>query len=321
MGLVRFSSGDYPKDRRSSRYSEVLSHVLDLEKAGLDGAPLEVDASLRLMSNGMTIAISRLSPLSMKRTAAHVADGNDNLVLSMPLTGEAHYRHGRNEVQCGPGEAVIMPGDKPSYIANRAMTRLSLSLPRNLLDGPLKDAMDKAGSTLPASPALGLLTNYAHSLLDEAVDLTPELEALASSHICDILGMALGTEPADQEDHAGSGVRAARLMQIREYILRNLHRRDLTVELVAKRAGISHRYLQALFRSEETTFRDFVRNQRLERAYARLADPGSSHLNISEIAFSCGFGDLSYFNQAFRARYAMTPGDVRHAHRRNQPRG
>ena len=31
---------------------------------------------------------------------------------------------------------------------------------------------------------------------------------------------------------------------------------------------------------------------------------------ISTIAFETGFGDLSYFNLAFRRRYGLTPSDV-----------
>ena len=32
---------------------------------------------------------------------------------------------------------------------------------------------------------------------------------------------------------------------------------------------------------------------------------------ISSVAFDCGFGDVSYFNRAFRRRYGMAPSDVR----------
>ncbi|MEN3383321.1 MAG: hypothetical protein V7608_3365, partial [Hyphomicrobiales bacterium] len=34
---------------------------------------------------------------------------------------------------------------------------------------------------------------------------------------------------------------------------------------------------------------------------------------ISAIAFDAGFGDLSYFNRAFRRRYGAAPSEVRAA--------
>jgi AraC-like DNA-binding protein len=36
---------------------------------------------------------------------------------------------------------------------------------------------------------------------------------------------------------------------------------------------------------------------------------------ISDIAFACGFGDLSYFNRVFRRQYGATPSRVRAAAR------
>ena len=34
-------------------------------------------------------------------------------------------------------------------------------------------------------------------------------------------------------------------------------------------------------------------------------------MSISSIAYDVGFGDLSYFNRAFRRRYDATPSDIR----------
>jgi AraC-like DNA-binding protein len=34
---------------------------------------------------------------------------------------------------------------------------------------------------------------------------------------------------------------------------------------------------------------------------------------VSEIAYACGFNEISYFNQAFRRRFGATPSDVRAA--------
>jgi AraC-like DNA-binding protein len=54
-----------------------------------------------------------------------------------------------------------------------------------------------------------------------------------------------------------------------------------------------------------------VLDQRLARAYRLLGDPRCADHTVSAIAFAAGFGDLSYFNRVFRARYGATPSDVR----------
>lgn len=313
MGVMRFSSRELPESRRSSRYRELLGAVLNLELDSLDDEPLEVDAAMRLMSDGTVVAVSELSPLSMDRTAAHVADGNDNYVLSIPLNGDAFYRQRGKEVVCKPGEGVLILGDEPSYIANRKMARLSLSIPRATLEAAVGSHGTIGGLSLPESPALGLLASYSRVLTDGKTELTPELESLAVSHICDLFALAMGGDTGNNDVDMRPTIRAARLQLIREDILRNLHRHDLSLERVARRAGISTRYVQAILRGEGLTFRDFVLDQRLERAHAILSNPKTYLLPISEIAYSCGFGDLSYFNQTFRRRYAMTPSDVRKA--------
>ena len=38
-----------------------------------------------------------------------------------------------------------------------------------------------------------------------------------------------------------------------------------------------------------------------------------SERRISDIAFDCGFNDLSYFNRAFRKRFGATPSELRDA--------
>jgi AraC-like DNA-binding protein len=42
-----------------------------------------------------------------------------------------------------------------------------------------------------------------------------------------------------------------------------------------------------------------------------LCDSRQAHRSISEIALSSGFGDVSYFNRAFRRRYGASPSEVR----------
>ena len=44
-----------------------------------------------------------------------------------------------------------------------------------------------------------------------------------------------------------------------------------------------------------------------------MADPVLDGQKISEIAYRCGFSDLSYFNRAYRQKYGETPKAARGA--------
>ncbi|HEX2616368.1 MAG TPA: AraC family transcriptional regulator [Flavobacteriales bacterium] len=54
----------------------------------------------------------------------------------------------------------------------------------------------------------------------------------------------------------------------------------------------------------------WVRQRRLERAHTLL---GSGTLQVSEVAFQCGFENLSHFSRAFKETYGTTPATVRGA--------
>src|SRR5262249_55059709 len=107
------------------------------------------------------------------------------------------------------------------------------------------------------------------------------------------------------------GVRAARLRAIKSDVAANLGRRDLSLHSVAKRHGISPNYLRKLMRCDGTNFTKYVLGERLARAFTLLSDMTRAAQSISSIAYDSGFGDLSYFNHAFRRRYGTTPSSVR----------
>jgi AraC-like DNA-binding protein len=164
--------------------------------------------------------------------------------------------------------------------------------------------------------ALRLLTRYVGLIEDHNALTTPELRRLASNHVYDLIALALGAARDAAETAKNGGLRAARLHAIKADILAGLSQPGLTLAALAIRHGVSPRYVQMLFESEGTTFSRFLLDQRLERAHRMLSDPRLAERAIIIIASTAGFGDLSYFNRAFRRRYGETPSDVRAGSRR-----
>lgn len=56
------------------------------------------------------------------------------------------------------------------------------------------------------------------------------------------------------------------------------------------------------------TLSEYINNVRLDRAKEKLKH---TDYNISEIALSCGFQNVTYFNRLFRARFGTTPKSIR----------
>jgi AraC-like DNA-binding protein len=71
-----------------------------------------------------------------------------------------------------------------------------------------------------------------------------------------------------------------------------------------------------LFEEDGSSFSSFVLAERMRGVRRMLVDRRYAHLNIAQIAHESGFGDVSYFNRAFRRHFGATPSDVREAARR-----
>lgn len=74
---------------------------------------------------------------------------------------------------------------------------------------------------------------------------------------------------------------------------------------MAEEAGLSaYHFLRTFERLTGVTPHQYVLRTRLREAALRLAEEPAG---VGEIAFDCGFGDVSNFNHAFRAEFGVSP--------------
>jgi transcriptional regulator GlxA family with amidase domain len=130
------------------------------------------------------------------------------------------------------------------------------------------------------------------------------------THVHDLLAVTVGASRDGAQAARHGGVHAARLHAVKQDIGRRLDQPDLSVAGLAFRHGCTPRFIQRLFEAEGTTFTEYVLAQRLARAHGLLSDTSRRAEKISAVALDCGFGDVSYFNRAFRRRYGAAPSDV-----------
>jgi len=110
----------------------------------------------------------------------------------------------------------------------------------------------------------------------------------------------------------GRGLAVARLQAAKAYIVQN-SQRPLSVSNVAAHVRVSPRHVQRLFEVDGTTFSAFLRDSRLDHADRMLRDARYDTHTVLEVALDAGFGDISYFNRCFRARFGATPTNIRAA--------
>jgi AraC-like DNA-binding protein len=116
-----------------------------------------------------------------------------------------------------------------------------------------------------------------------------------------------------------STTNSALLVRIRDYILAHLADENLTPSRVAFAHGISERYLSKLFEIDRTTVSRWIWAQRLEASRKALAAPELADRPINEVAYRCGFNDMSHFSYSFRRRFGCSPRQHRAAQQRAVP--
>ncbi|HLI99419.1 MAG TPA: AraC family transcriptional regulator [Bradyrhizobium sp.] len=261
---------------------------------------------------GLTIAKASLSGMRDERTHELIGDGDDDVSLVINLSGPLTVTARGSEVVLGEGEGFAISSLEPSVFTRPSPgSALGLSVPRTALSR-IRNLDTRLARVIPAgSDGLQLLKNYLGFLLDSNAPMTPEIRGAIIAHVHQLAALVLGPPPAIAAAMEGLGTAAARLVAIKADVIENLGNRDLTTEWLALRHHVTARYVQMIFENEQTTLSAFLLEQRLERVHRLLTDLGHRDRTISALAVECGFGDLSYFNRAFRKRYGMTPSQRR----------
>jgi len=99
--------------------------------------------------------------------------------------------------------------------------------------------------------------------------------------------------------------------RVRDFILANLGRADLTPAGIAHACGISLRRLHRLFAGTGRSVCEWLRHERLKRCHEELRDPRFARQSVTDVAFRWGFSDSAHFSRVFRQAYGRTPSDVR----------
>ncbi|MBQ7299034.1 MAG: AraC family transcriptional regulator [Clostridia bacterium] len=87
--------------------------------------------------------------------------------------------------------------------------------------------------------------------------------------------------------------------------IRGAYDRPITLDDMAAAAGMSPQYFCTFFKQmTDKTPLAYVNAYRIERASRKLL---GTDLSVTDIAYSCGFNDLSYFIKTFKAEKGMTP--------------
>jgi signal transduction histidine kinase/DNA-binding response OmpR family regulator len=99
------------------------------------------------------------------------------------------------------------------------------------------------------------------------------------------------------------------LIQAKDIVLQHIDNSSFNVVILAKALGLGrNRFQKEIKELTGITPVEFIRSIRLNEAKKMLNDPA---LSISEIAYSVGFGNLSYFTRSFKQEFGKLPSEYR----------
>jgi AraC-like DNA-binding protein len=308
----RLEGTDWADRNRFEEYREAVGRALmklEIDPYRRDAADCQTEFICNAMP-GLMMSHGSQNNLAYRRTPALI--DNDDIMLSVTLAGQRTLSQLGRSIVLNAGEATSMTGAKSlQSLVPTSEQYIVFRLPRTDIAPLVSDLDAMIARTIPPNiESLRLLIHYASAIRTMNGLETPEAAHLASTHITDLIALAIGATRDGAELARARGMRAARLMALKRDIQEHLTRPDLSVSALAARHQISTSYIRKLFDGEGTSFTEFVLEQRLLRAHRMLRDPRSEK-SVSAIAFECGFGDLSYFNRTFRRRYGLTPSEVR----------
>jgi AraC-like DNA-binding protein len=251
------------------------------------------------MASSMSVALER--PPQM------LSDGEDDICLILSTGGPIAIEQRSRQSQANDGEGVLLVYREAATLRFDAMNYVAIRVPHSALAPLTKDISADAGRHIRRdTAALSLLEAYLRSLPTRIAD--PQLKGLITTHVYDLMALAIGASREGTEIAEQRSLKAARLEAIKEAIAKNP---DLSIHDIARSHAVTPRYVQKLFDGAGTTFTEFVLALRLEAARAMLVSPRYAHWTVMAISLEAGFGDLSYFNRRFKARYEQTPSEVR----------
>ncbi|HVU19233.1 MAG TPA: helix-turn-helix transcriptional regulator [Rhizomicrobium sp.] len=311
--FLRFWTDEYPSHQRPDAWREVLSHMLlKVDLKPLPDEPFRIEATLRAL-NGIRFGTGKFTSTVHSRTREIVAADNNDLLLIINLEGPLSIALDGMELAVREGDAYLLSCAQVFDLLRPVSGRLVLArMEQAQAEAYVPNIMQYVGQpVLRGNEALRHLTTILLKLDDRQTLESEELRQTITAHIFTVLALALNVSRPVETIRQLPRSAVTRLSAIQKHVTQHVADQALGVASVAAANGLSPRQLQRIFEASGQTFSEFLLAERLKRVRAALLDPKQSERSVSEIALACGFGDVSYFNRAFRRCYGSSPSEVR----------
>lgn len=298
-----FPTADLRGNERFSYWQDVIgSHFVPTANRQLSDDSF--DGSLVSIAKG-AVSFSRISSLPIQYARVRQDDEIDQFFISLTFCAEAYVEQSGTLSRQGPGDIVLYDSARPFTCSfPKGDDQIVLSVPRALVLQHIPEVERYLNRTLESQTPLGSL---ARTLLVETWQSQPTSAPVSerlNGALLDVLSgayeAAIGARgPATELRHE------QQVERVKRYLLANLERTDLTVDSIAAATHLSARTLSRLFANEDSTVMRWLWQQRLAACHQALIS--GRFQQVSVVALSFGFSNLSHFSKAFKQAYGIAP--------------
>ena len=239
---------------------------------------------------------------SMTRGPARAARSADQLLIVLQIEGSVDTNSAGRWARREVGDVSISDYARPFHSVSTDYAILIVHLARESAPAALL-ALEPHGLVFPReSGAARLIGAAIQEFYAQADDLTlSEAEAAIEGVVAMTTACARGRLAGDEADLVKSRRKAAL-----DYIDAHLGNAQLGPDEIADAANLSRASLYRLLAAEHG-IRAVLLTRRLDEALRLMLADNKDERSLKEIARCCGFGGMSQFSRAFRARFGVPP--------------
>ncbi|MES2547772.1 MAG: helix-turn-helix domain-containing protein [Pseudomonadota bacterium] len=232
-------------------------------------------------------------------------NSQDNYLAVILVSGHYLMEQDGKEVFLEPGDITIYDATRPHRIySSTGFSKLIVTVPRAMMRDRLAGVEYCTALQVSGKSGMGAVaSSFVQSAARQAENMRPaEFSALAGQSL-DLLTLALTSVRPQNFNLSRS--RSVSLRLVKDFIERYLADSLLDTAMIATGTHLSARYINDLFRDENTSLMRYVWARRLEKCRKEILS--FPQYSVSTIAFRWGFNDLSHFSRAFKNHFGVCP--------------
>lgn len=300
-----------PRDRVSYWVDAVCDTFVHLDCEPASKRPFFGEIRSDVAGDIQVGTVTSTAQLVIRSQSQISRDPGDLFLINVQLSGHSLVSQDGRDATLRPGDFALYDSTRPYRLAfDNDFSQTVLQIPRSALLHRLGAPESFTALRIDGTTGIaGVISPMLRALPLHLAAIPAVGRERIATNALDLVATALVSLGGDQ---APSLARRSTLARVKLWIETHLVD-ELSAQRIALACNLSVRHLNRLFEREGIALMQYVWARRLASCHRDLTDPAMKHRSITEIAFSAGFNDLSHFSRSYRARYGLSPREIRAA--------